>query len=63
MKRFCGLEFLLRYMSNSFDLVNEKLINQIINITNRSPLAIDASKIASLFRMYPPQVSVNIINS
>jgi energy-coupling factor transporter ATP-binding protein EcfA2 len=63
MKRFGGFEFLLRYMSNSLDLVNETLIKQIINIinrTNQSSLMIDASKIASLFRIYPPQVSVNI---
>jgi len=60
MKRFGGFEFLFEYISNSFDLVNETLIQQIINITNQANQTIDASKIASLFRIYPPQVSVNI---
>jgi hypothetical protein len=60
MKRFGGFEFLLRYMSTSLDLVNETLINQIASIIDPS-LTIDASKIASLFRISPPQASVNIL--
>jgi len=60
MKRFGGFEFLLQYLSNSFDFINETLIQQIIDITNQANQTIDASKIASLFRIQPPQVSVNI---
>ncbi|CAF1162270.1 unnamed protein product [Adineta steineri] len=62
MKRFGGFEFLLRYMPNDVQLVNERLINQIINITNpknQSSLStIDATKIAPLFRIFPPQASI-----
>jgi energy-coupling factor transporter ATP-binding protein EcfA2 len=58
MKRFGGFEFLLQYMSDSIDLINETLIEQIINLTNQTSSTIDASKIASLFRIYPPKVSV-----
>ncbi|CAF4021231.1 unnamed protein product [Rotaria sp. Silwood2] len=61
MERFGGFEFLLQSISNSYNLVNETLINQIINITDGKeqllPM-IDASKIASLFQIFPPQVSV-----
>ena len=63
MKRFGGIEFLLRYMPNSLDLLNETLIDQIVNATrtiNQLPSTIDASRIASLFRIYPPQASVII---
>jgi hypothetical protein len=60
MKRFGGFEFLLQSMSPSLDLVNETLIQQLINITNQASSTIDAAKITSLFRIQPPQVSVNI---
>jgi hypothetical protein len=63
MKRFGGFEYLLQYISNSFYLINETLIEQIINITNQESSIIDASKIASLFQIHPPQVSVKIIFS
>jgi len=62
MKRFGGFEFLLQYLSNSFDLINETLIQQIINITNQENQTIDASKIASLLQIQPPQISVNILS-
>jgi hypothetical protein len=57
MKRFGGMEFFLRYTTNSLDLVNETLISQIANLSSSM---IDASKIASFFRIQPPQVSVII---
>ena len=55
MKRFGGMEFFLRYTSNSLDLVNETLINHLANLSSTT---IDASKIASFFRIHPPQVSI-----
>ncbi|UJR15712.1 hypothetical protein I4U23_002647 [Adineta vaga] len=61
MKRFGGFEFLSSSMSKSIDLVNETLLNQLINVTNgnnQSSTNIDSKKIASLFRIYPPQASV-----
>jgi hypothetical protein len=58
MKRFGGFEFLLKYMPDSIDLINEQSIKQIINLTNATSLNLDVSKIVSLFRIYPPQVSV-----
>ena len=62
MKRFGGFEFLTQYLPSHLTLVNENLINQLINLTNSTSASsqINASKIASLFRIYPPQVSVSV---
>lgn len=61
MKRFGGFEFLLKYMPDSIDLINETLIEQIIKLTNQTSLNIETSKIVSLFRVHPPQISVREI--
>ncbi|CAF0829869.1 unnamed protein product [Rotaria sordida] len=61
MKRFGGFEFLLQSVSDSYDIINETLINQIINITdltNQLLSMINSWKIAPLFRIFPPRVSV-----
>ncbi|CAF3347478.1 unnamed protein product [Rotaria sp. Silwood1] len=61
MKRFGGFEFLSQPISNSYDILNETLINRIMNITDgRNQLLSmpNASKIPSLFQIFPPQVSV-----
>ena len=58
MKRFGGFEFLLKYMPDSIELINETSIQLIIDLINSTTLNIDPSKIVSLFRIYPPQVSV-----
>jgi hypothetical protein len=63
MKRFGGFEFLPTSNINGIDMSSELIINQIENIlirTNQSASMIDPEKIVSLFRIYPPQVSVNI---
>ncbi len=62
MKRFGGIEFLSRDNPISFNLVNETFINQLnnlINQTNGQMSMADAAKVATLFQVYPPQVSVN----
>ncbi|CAF4835937.1 unnamed protein product, partial [Rotaria sp. Silwood2] len=62
MKRFGGFEFLLQNDLNSIDLLNETLINKLmytISQINKSTSMIDAAKVAALFRVYPPQISVN----
>ena len=58
MKRFGGFEFFFHSISNSFDLFNETLVEQILNITHPNSSTIDARKIASFFRIHPPQVAV-----
>ncbi|UJR30912.1 hypothetical protein I4U23_018422 [Adineta vaga] len=57
MKRFGGFEFLSRDGSISYDLFNETLIEQMNNLINRTDSTIDATKLAPLFRIYPPQAS------
>ncbi|CAF4573561.1 unnamed protein product, partial [Rotaria sp. Silwood2] len=61
MKRFGGFEFLLQNDLNSIDLLNETLINKLmytISQINKSTSMIDAAKVAALFRVYPPQISI-----
>jgi hypothetical protein len=63
MKRFGGTEFIAREQSDALQVFDETLINQLINVTRRmnqsaSP-PIDAAKIAALFELAPPQVSVS----
>ena len=63
MKRFGGTEFLARSQSDALQLFDETLIDQLINVTrgtNQSDSArIEAAKIAVLFELAPPQVSVS----
>jgi hypothetical protein len=64
MKRFGGTEFLPYDSMNTRDLVDEQLIGLIMNITGRlrpTTSTIDATKIASLFRVHSPQVSVDTL--
>ncbi|CAF1011818.1 unnamed protein product [Rotaria sordida] len=61
MKRHGGFDFLPQNNLNNIDLLNEELINRLMNIinqTDQSVLKIDIAKIASLFRIHPPKVSV-----
>ncbi|CAF3444208.1 unnamed protein product [Rotaria sp. Silwood1] len=61
MKRFGGFDFLPQTNLSSIDLFNEKLFKQlmyVINQANQSASKINGAKIANLFRIYPPQVSV-----
>ncbi|CAF4578630.1 unnamed protein product [Rotaria socialis] len=58
MARFGGFEFQPNPILNSYDIVSETLINRILNITNQSSTENQASKIASLFRINPPQIAV-----
>lgn len=63
MKRFGGFEFLPTSSINGIDMSTELIINQLENIliqTNQSASMIDPQKLVSLFRIHPPQVSVNI---
>ncbi|CAF2630332.1 unnamed protein product [Rotaria sp. Silwood2] len=61
MKRFGGFDFLPQTNLSSIDLVSETLINRLMDLmsrTNQSVSKIDGAKIAALFRIYPPGVSV-----
>jgi hypothetical protein len=61
MKRFGGIEFISYSNSTSVDLLDATVINQFIDLfikANQSALMIDAAKIAALFQINPPQVSV-----
>ncbi len=61
MKRFGGIEFVSYSNSTSVDLLDATVINQFIDLfikANQSALTIDAAKIAALFQINPPQVSV-----
>lgn len=59
MRRFGGLEFLSTTISNQLQIFNETMIEQIIRIINQDSLNINPVKVASLFRIAPPQISVN----
>lgn len=62
MKRFGGFVFSPQTNTSSFDMLNETAINQIIqaiNQTNPPATNIDVHKLATLFRVYPPQATVN----
>ena len=59
MKRFGGLEFFKKNPWNNVEIVSERLINQIFNVTNMVPTdRNDPIKIAALFRVASPKVSV-----
>ena len=61
MKRFGGFEFLSYFIADKIELLNETLLDRLINVTNptnQSSLDVDSQKIAPLFQIYPPQVSV-----
>jgi hypothetical protein len=61
MKRFGGIEFLSHLNSKNADLLDETVINQLRNLfieVSQSVLMIDLEKIAALFQIHPPQVSV-----
>lgn len=62
MKRFGGIEFFKGNPLNSADILNEKLLNQLVNITrgmnSTRTSEIDTTKIASLFRIHPAEASV-----
>ncbi len=61
MKRFGGIEFVSYSNSTSVDLLDATVINQFIDLfinASQSALTIDAAKIAALFQINPPQVSV-----
>ena len=63
MKRFGGFEFLPGNNSGVVNVLSEALLNQLLNVinrTNQSVTTIDVAKVADLFRIYPPQISVNI---
>lgn len=65
MKRFGGFEFFLSNNFSSIDLVNETVINRLVDAMSQirqltSPINVE--KIIALFRVYPPQASVNNIN-
>ena len=59
MKRFGGLEFLSTSVTDDLQIFNETMIEQMIRIINQSSLNINPKKVASLFRITPPQISVN----
>jgi hypothetical protein len=61
MKRFGGIEFISYSNSNSINLLDATVIDQLRNLiirANQSALMIDAAKTAALFQIHPPQVSV-----
>ena len=61
MKRFGGIEFLSRSNLTVYDLLDETLIQQLANINgriNQTIVTINATKLATLFRIHPPQASV-----
>ena len=58
MKRFGGLQFLSKSRWTTTELFNETTIDRIIQIINQSSLNINPIKIASLFQIHPPQISV-----
>jgi hypothetical protein len=61
MKRFGGWEFASGLNPNTTSLLNETFFNQLNNIiaSTNQPVLVDASKVATLFLINPPQVSVN----
>ncbi|CAF0854184.1 unnamed protein product [Adineta ricciae] len=61
MKRFGGIEFLSRSNLTAYELLDETLIQQLANINgqiNQTTVTIDATKLAKLFRIHPPQASI-----
>lgn len=61
MKRFGGIEFLSSSSQNTINLIDETVIQRIKDLIiryNQSTSTINTAKIASLFRISPPQASV-----
>ena len=59
MKRFGGFEFRPSNNTATLELINETTLNQLNSLGNAATF-INATKVAALFRVYPPQASVNI---
>ncbi|CAF1005228.1 unnamed protein product, partial [Didymodactylos carnosus] len=56
MKRFGGIEFLSKTLEkNGINVINTSVINQLGNMNN---IIVDEEKIAELFRIHQPQVTV-----
>lgn len=63
MKRFGGITFFQSNTVNSFDVLSETLINQIVGLVNRtnpSLSTVNAAKVAALFRINPAQATVSV---
>jgi hypothetical protein len=62
MRRFGGIEFLQVNETTTLELIDETTINQLHSLSDRNDATaktINATKVASLFRVHLPQASVS----